>query len=92
MLLSQAVWDALDDKRKVITLKHLREAFAHSVRSSHDYGDAPDPFGPRFATEPSEAMLATVSRIGAAAPASIEGRPSRRKVWHARARDVFSAA
>lgn len=92
MLLSQVVWDAIDDKRKVITLKHLREAFAHSVRSSHDYGDAPDPFGPRFATEPSEELLANVSRIGAAAPATTEGRPSRRKVWHTRVQDVLSAA
>ena len=92
MLLSQVVWDAIDDRRKAVNLKHLREAFAHSVRSSHDYGDAPDPFGSRFATEPSEALLATVSRIGAAAPAVTEGRPSRRKVWHARARDVLSAA
>ena len=92
MLLSQLVWDAIDDKRKVITLKHLRAAFAQSVYSSHDYGDGPDPFSARFSTEPSEELLATVSRIGAPLPAEIEGRPARRKVWHPRVQDVLSAA
>ena len=92
MLLSQVVWDAIDDKRKVITLQHLQMAFAQSVRGSHDYGEAPDPFDTRFATEPSEALLASVAQIGAPVPATTEGRPGRRRGRPTNVQAVLSAA
>jgi hypothetical protein len=92
-LLSQTVWDVVDENQAFITLGHLRRAFANSVRSTHDYGDAPDPFGSRFSTEPSEELLAKVAQIGTAMPAATEGRPlRRRRAFQPQIRDVLSAS
>lgn len=76
-LLQQAVCNAIDDRRKIITLMHLAEAHAESICDDATLPAEPNPFSRRFIARPTEELLKRVSSIGAEAvpePARVSRR------------------
>lgn len=64
--LRQAVWNALDDNRKTISLGDLASAHDQGVWTQNGPAQLPSPFGRSFVPMPSEDLLAKIMRIGTA--------------------------
>lgn len=62
--LRQTVWDALDKKRRVITLEDLRLAHKKAVWEKSGMEDVTSPFARAFSTNPTQDILARVQLIG----------------------------
>ena len=77
--LQQAVWDAIADNRKRITLDDLNVAHQRSVWDPRAFQSLSRPFGIKFETEPTIELLHQVSQIGTAIPANKPGRNNARK-------------
>jgi hypothetical protein len=77
--LRQAVWDAMDDNRKTITLEHLAEAHEESVWMSSGVTDIPAPFRRSFVPLPSPDLLAKILHIGTPVEPVIAPRKRRPK-------------
>jgi hypothetical protein len=77
--LQQAVWDALADDRKSITLDDLNIAYERSVWDQRAFSDLPRPFARTFEMAPNVDLLHRVSRIGSIVPADLERRRNIRK-------------
>lgn len=63
-LLRQAVWDALDDDRRVIQLEHLAVAHHNSVWNRERLSGVENPFDRSFIPYPTEDLLTKISTIG----------------------------
>jgi hypothetical protein len=77
--LQQAVWDALADDRKSITLDDLNIAYERSFWDQRAFSDLPRPFARTFEMAPNVDLLHRVSRIGTIVPADLERRRNIRK-------------
>lgn len=62
--LRQAVWNAIDDNRKSISLDDLASAHDQAVWSHAGVSDIASPFSRSFFPLPSEDLLAKIARIG----------------------------
>ena len=76
-ILRTAVWNAVDLKRKKITLKDLAEAHTQSVWNAKGFSSVPAPFSTQFSTEPTPELLSKVSAIGV--PVQPESATRRRR-------------
>jgi hypothetical protein len=63
-LLHVAVCNALDAKRKVITIKHLAQAYEDAIGSEEQSSEVSNPFSRSFTTAPTEDLLTKVACIG----------------------------
>jgi hypothetical protein len=80
--LQQAVWDALADSRRRITLDNLNIAYERSIWDPRVFDGLPQPFAHAFGMEPSVDLLHRVSKIGTVIPADMGRRRSIRKSTH----------
>lgn len=69
-----AVWDAVDAKRRNITLEDLQAAHRLSVRLKGTANETLDPFSRDFKLEPTKELLDRVSKIGVRDELAINGR------------------
>jgi len=77
--LQQAVWDAIADNRKRITLEDLNIAHQRSVWDPRSFQSLSGPFGNKFETEPTVELLHQISQIGTVVPTNKPGRNHGRK-------------
>jgi len=69
--LRQAVWNAIDENRRTISIEQLSLAHNQAVWRKNGLSDVPNPFGRSFVPLPSEDLLAKIIRIGTPAEAAI---------------------
>lgn len=62
--LRQAVWNAIDENRKEITLEDLARAHDQAVWSRERLSDVASPFSREFSALPSEELLSRIALIG----------------------------
>jgi len=80
-MLRQAVWDAFDENRKVITLADLADAHQRSVWAIDGVADI-RPFDLSASLEPNERLLSMVTQVGLKVEESVSRqRASPRKKW-----------
>ena len=77
--LQQAVWDAIADNRKRITLDDLNIAHQRSVWDPRSFQTLAGPFGVNFKTEPTVELLHQIDQIGTVVPTNKPGRNHGRK-------------
>lgn len=77
--LRQAVWDALDDNRTVISLEHLAAAHDRSVWNKVKLSDVRSPFSRSFVPYPSEDLVSRIMMIGKPALEVASSRRGRRR-------------
>lgn len=65
-ILKQAVWDAIEDDRTEITMRHLEEAFSKAIWLE-GVSVAYNPFASSFDPTPTKALMDQVARIGLSA-------------------------
>jgi len=65
-ILKQAVWDAIEDDRTEITMRHLEEAFSKAIWLE-GVSVAHNPFASSFDPTPTKALMDQVARIGLSA-------------------------
>ena len=65
-ILKQAVWDAIEDDRTEITMRHLEEAFSKAIWLE-GVSAAHNPFASSFDPTPTKALMDQVARIGLSA-------------------------
>lgn len=75
--LRQAVWNAIDERCRSITLEDLARAHDESVWSRNGLPDVAAPFSRKFATLPSDELVARVLRIGTPAEEANDSKPRR---------------
>lgn len=86
--LRQAVWNALDEDKRRITLEDLALAHDESVWSRDGLPEMPSPFSREFSALPSEALIAKILQIGTATEVADE--PPRRGRRRARSESLAS--
>ena len=62
--LRQAVWNAIDGKRRSISLEDLAHAHDESVWSKEGFANVISPFTRDFAPQPTEELLTKIQRVG----------------------------
>jgi hypothetical protein len=77
--LRQAVWNAIDEGRKVISLEDLARANDEAVWATDGLTDSTSPFSRRFAPLPSEHLLSRIARIGTPTQEVATSKESRRR-------------
>lgn len=75
--LRQAVWNALDEEKRAISIEDLARAHDQSVWAKDGPMDLPSPFERKFSTLPNEQLLARVARIGTPADEVVMPRRGR---------------
>jgi hypothetical protein len=73
--LRQAVWNAIDENRRTISIEQLSLAHNQAVWRKNGLSDVPNPFSRSFVPLPSQDLLAKIIRIGT--PAEVVITPKR---------------
>lgn len=87
-LLRQAVWNALDEGRRAVTLEDLARAHQQAVWKRESGGSTMSPFSRDFNTSPTEELLAAVMALGTPAIEN-RGRTSRSRGGFSNKRETF---
>jgi len=89
--LRQAVWNAIDEHRRCITLEDLARAHDQSVWSRDGLSDVASPFRREFTSIPTEDLLKKISQIGVPVAETINTPSRRRSSRTLTAREVLVA-
>lgn len=92
--LRQAVWNAIDDDRKTISLEDLITAHEDSVWSANGLVDVKSPLSRDLVVSPTEDLLARIKQIGVAEQEKAEERPlrTRKRKEQETVREVLSGS
>lgn len=78
-ILRQAIWNAIDDDTRVITMEALARAHYLAVYANEKAGDLPLAFDRSFIVTPTETLLQRIQLIGTATPEELPIRRTRSK-------------